>query len=116
MEEGLHADAEGLVVAVDSGPVGGLRPSRGLRHQIPPVNPAAAVANAMRPVERLGSLAQLRTPVRQSAWAGVTKRRQRRSMSARLRPSRPTFGTTIRISHLHHPSCMSWRAGDLRFN
>jgi hypothetical protein len=26
-----------------------------------------------------------------------------------------TFGTTIRISRLHQPSCMSWRPGDLRF-
>jgi hypothetical protein len=50
---GLHADAEGLVVAVDGGPVGGFAPSRGLRHQIPPVNSAAAVANVMRPVGRL---------------------------------------------------------------
>ena len=26
-----------------------------------------------------------------------------------------TFGTTIRIARLHHPSCMSRRPGDLRF-
>jgi hypothetical protein len=24
-------------------------------------------------------------------------------------------GTTIRIARLHHPSCLSWTAGDLRF-
>ena len=27
----------------------------------------------------------------------------------------PTFGTTIRIARVHHPSCLSRRAGDLRF-
>jgi hypothetical protein len=26
-----------------------------------------------------------------------------------------TFGTTIRTSRLHHPSCLSRRASDLRF-
>jgi hypothetical protein len=26
-----------------------------------------------------------------------------------------TFGTTIRIARLHHPSCLNWRVGDLRF-
>jgi hypothetical protein len=26
-----------------------------------------------------------------------------------------TFATTIRIAHLHHPSCMSRKAGDLQF-
>jgi hypothetical protein len=27
----------------------------------------------------------------------------------------PTFGTTIRISRLRYPSCVTWRASDLRF-
>jgi hypothetical protein len=27
----------------------------------------------------------------------------------------PTFGTTIRIAHLHHPSCLSRTLDDLRF-
>jgi hypothetical protein len=27
----------------------------------------------------------------------------------------PTFGTTIRIAHSHQPSCLSRKAGDLRF-
>ncbi len=26
-----------------------------------------------------------------------------------------TFGTTIRIGCLHHPSCLNWSVGDLRF-
>jgi hypothetical protein len=26
-----------------------------------------------------------------------------------------TFGTTIRISRMHHPSCLSRKGGDLRF-
>jgi hypothetical protein len=27
----------------------------------------------------------------------------------------PAFGTTTRIARSCHPSCLSWRAGDLRF-
>jgi hypothetical protein len=26
-----------------------------------------------------------------------------------------TFGTTIRIAQLHHPSCLTWGTGGLRF-
>jgi hypothetical protein len=30
-------------------------------------------------------------------------------------PNRVTFGTAIRIARVHHPSCLTWRASDLRF-
>jgi hypothetical protein len=60
----------------------------------------------------------LRTPINVRSLKLILSSTLRNGIATDLAVVNPcgvTVGTTIRIARSHHPCCLSWKAGDLRF-